>query len=449
MARKVLRISLVVALTLALAPRAALWAQGFGDPTSPGGMSGFSSNNPAGMNPVMMNNSPYIATGPTAPTNPTRPESWPGGSQDPARGPQPGAPGTSTEAAPQRPLGDPPYDPAEIMARVGAETVQATELLPAINQQMAKIKVQYADQFAALPPKQREAELLKVQKQLMEHSVKDMINLKLVLAEVHQTVPAEGLKKTEKSIRDFFNSTVIKQLLIDYKATNVSELEDKLHEVGSSLDTQRNVFVEQQMVVSWMKEKVKEEKEPTHEQMLAFYQEHHADWETPAKARWEQLSLRFANYPTKADAWKALAQLGRQIQQGAPFAGIAKAHSQDFAAEEGGQHDWTGQGSLRSTVLDWVVFSLPVGALSQIVEDDEGLHIVRVLDRQDAKRTPFSEVQPEIKRRMQLGNENKQRLAYLAKLRERTPVWTVFDDPAASPVATTAAATGPDAPVAR
>ena len=81
------------------------------------------------------------------------------------------------------------------MARVGAETVQANELLPTINQHLAKIMVQYADQFATLEPKVREAELNKVRRQMMEHSVKDMINMKLVLAEVHQTVPAEAQEK--------------------------------------------------------------------------------------------------------------------------------------------------------------------------------------------------------------------------------------------------------------
>ena len=68
---------------------------------------------------------------------------------------------------------------------------------------------------------------------------------------------------------------------------------------------------------------------------------------------------------------------------------MAKEHSQDFASEEGGFHDWTGQGSLRSTVLDNIIFAStlpPRPALSQIVEDDEGLHIVRIVERQDAKR---------------------------------------------------------------
>ena len=103
---------------------------------------------------------------------------------------------------------------------------------------------------------------------------------------------------------------MIKQLLIDYKATNVGDLETKLREAGSSLNTQRMVFIEQQMVFSWMKEQIKEEERPHARADAAFYQEHHADWETPAKAKWEQLSDAFASYSTKQEAWQALTRIG-------------------------------------------------------------------------------------------------------------------------------------------
>ncbi len=425
----------------ALALAQAYGGQGFanpgtGDPSETNGIGMNAMGGPGGtggVNPYMMNN--YGVSSPTTPTSPVRPKSWPGGSEDPDA---PNRPDAKTAAAyqeaPKRALSDPPYDPAEIVARVGSESIQATELLPGINQHISKLKVQYADQFSQLPPELREVELNKIRRQAMEHSVKDMVSLKLVLCELRQTVPAEALKKHDKEVRDFFNNTVIKQLMVDYKATNVGDLENKLREAGSSLNTQRMVFVEQQLVMSWMKQQVKDEKEPTHEQMLEYYREHHVDWETPARARWEQLSVQFAKFPSKAAAWQALARWGNQVLGGAPFGDVARANSQDFAAEERGLHDWTSQGSLRSTALDQAVFELPVGGLSPIIEDEEGLHIVRVVERQDGKRTPFSEVQPEIKKRMHDGTQHRQRQEYLTKLRQRTPIWTIFDETPSPPV---------------
>ena len=52
-------------------------------------------------------------------------------------------------------------------------------------------------------------------------------------------------------------------------------------------------------------------------------------------------------------------------------------------SHEGGRYDWTTKGSLVSDVIDQAIFSLPVGKLSRILEDEKGFHIVRVIERED------------------------------------------------------------------
>ena len=121
---------------------------------------------------------------------------------------------------------------------------------------------------------------------------------------------------------------------------------------------------------------------------------------------------------------------GNEVWSGKPFAEVAKAHSQEPHAEDGGLHDWTTKGALRSTVLDEAVFapSLPPGALSPILEDLDGFHIVRVIERQPVNRTPFADVQNDIKKRLHDGDKDRQRVAYINKLREQMPVMTIFDE---------------------
>jgi parvulin-like peptidyl-prolyl isomerase len=127
-----------------------------------------------------------------------------------------------------------------------------------------------------------------------------------------------------------------------------------------------------------------------------------------------------------------LAAMGNEVLGGRPFVEVAKDRSEGPAASQGGLYDWTRQGSLAAKKLDEAVFSLPVGELSAIIEDGEMLRIVRVVERKPAGRTPFLEAQVGI--RDQLLMERRQAAAneYLAKLRARTPVWTVFDDPVGS-----------------
>ena len=66
-----------------------------------------------------------------------------------------------------------------------------------------------------------------------------------------------------------------------------------------------------------------------------------------------------------------------------------QAHSQDISATDGGVHSWTNKDSLVSEVLDEAIFTLPVGQLSQILEDKRGFHIVRVVERERSDGDSF------------------------------------------------------------
>ena len=431
----------LAAIALAVAIEQLAFAQlvpdaAIGDPNVMGGYGATGSVGPGGITtaPYFPNNTG--PSGPTRPTAPSRPASWPGGSEDPANPPPQAPPPVNVPpAAPavaRKSPTEPPYDPAMIVAHIGSEVIQANEILPGLHQRLNLIMTEKSKELAQLPPDERRKQIDELQRLLMEQFVKDMIKLKLLVSDVRHKVPAEGLSKNEEIFRKDFNSRMIKKLMEDYKATSIIDLENKLRDYGSSLEAQRAVYIEQGLAVGWLGQQTREEQEPSHEQMLAYYRDHSTEWETPARARWEQLMVRFDNFDSKRSAYRALAQWGNEIVRGAPFAAVAKAHSQGLTADEGGAHDWTSKGSLRSTVLDEVLFGLPEGQLSQILEDEDGFHIVRVVQREDLKLTPFTEVQPEIKKRLHDGNKEKQKTAYIAKLRERTPVWTIFDPPPAS-----------------
>jgi parvulin-like peptidyl-prolyl isomerase len=128
--------------------------------------------------------------------------------------------------------------------------------------------------------------------------------------------------------------------------------------------------------------------------------------------------------------------MGNDVLERKPFAEIARTRSEGPTASQGGGYDWTHRGSLASKVLDEAVFTLPVGQLSAILDDGAMLHIVRVTERIEAGRTPFIEAQVGIRDTLQQERRKKEMDEYLAKLKERTPVWTIFDDQPAAPVQT-------------
>jgi parvulin-like peptidyl-prolyl isomerase len=68
-------------------------------------------------------------------------------------------------------------------------------------------------------------------------------------------------------------------------------------------------------------------------------------------------------------------------------------------------------------VIDHELFTLEIGQMSWILETEDSFHIVRVLERKEAGREPFTEVQGKIREklkeeRFQAGVEQ-----YLTKLR--------------------------------
>jgi peptidyl-prolyl cis-trans isomerase SurA len=68
---------------------------------------------------------------------------------------------------------------------------------------------------------------------------------------------------------------------------------------------------------------------------------------------------------------------------GADFAELAKAHSEDAYRRSGGAMDWMAQGELLPE-LDQALFTLRPGELSEPIRSSLGFHLLRVEERRSA-----------------------------------------------------------------
>jgi len=132
--------------------------------------------------------------------------------------------------------------------------------------------------------------------------------------------------------------------------------------------------------------------------------------------------VRFDKHDSRVAAKKKIAELGNKVIYGGSLKEIAKEKSDGFRASEGGQHDWTGKGALVLKEIDKAIFNLPIGELSDIIESRDGYHIVRVIDRNKASYTPFTEAQVKIKERIKNDKINNAFEEHLKAVRERIPV---------------------------
>ena len=318
-------------------------------------------------------------------------------------------------------------DNAKVIARVGPEVVLQGDLLtPSALAWLDKVS-------GGLTPEQIAELKLQICKQVMGQHIESL----LVYIDACRTIPEDRLPEIEKKVNDAFDQQQLPRMVKDAGLASAAEFEQLLRSRGQSLDRIRKMFFERALAQQWIQQKVMNDGEIPHAEMIAWYQNHLADYDYPARARFEQITVKVALQRPRQQAWNLIAGMGNEVFKGRPFAEVAKAHSEGPTAAAGGVYDWTTRGSLVSKTVDEAVFTLPVGQLSTILDDGTALHIVRVIERVDAGRTPFIEAQVAIRERLRDERRKKVMDEYLATVRERTPVWTVFDDgPGGGPIVT-------------
>ena len=321
------------------------------------------------------------------------------------------------------------FEEAKVIARVGDEVILAGDMLGQVNQFLHS-------RMQQLTPEQRsqlDPNLLNNQRwTLIRQLLPQVIDGKLVYLDFLRTIPKERLPDLQDSLYRAFDEQQLPVLIERAKVGTAADLDQQLRSFGSSLDQQRRSFAEQLAAMQWKNRHGSSSKEITHEDMLSYYRDHREDFLIKAKARWEQLAAYDATTLSRQASREKVAKLGNEVLRGASFQAVAKRGSNGPTASKGGTYDWTNRGSLRSNTLDQAIFTLPIDRLSEILEDADGCHIVRVIERTDRSYVSFEEAQESIRKKIEAQRKREAEQEYVQKLRNKFPVWTVFDDAVAS-----------------
>lgn len=372
----------------------------------------------------------------------------------PPAGPQPASFSPAVTSPPAQPV---LFQRGQIVARVDNKTIFYGDVAPTVN--LILDLARNPEERAAI-----EANRETVTRNFVRLAVRN----KMLLCEFERDIPAkirdnatEFAKKQaemDKRIRGAFEKTLEKSreqlrtatpeqvqnlmaqeptaarlalLMKQRQLESLGELDQALRQLGTTLDAQAREFGEAKLGMDALYKHITRSPEVTHQEMLDYYQAHATEYAIEPKASFEILSVKFVNYRDRNEARNAIAAMGNAVYLGgAPFDAIARKHSQEPRASEGGQYDNVTQGSLASKAIDQAIFAMEVGKLSQIVEDESGYHILRVKARQGADSVPFQKAQPEIRTAIQRQKQNAEQQKFLAELSARTTVWTIYDPPA-------------------
>jgi hypothetical protein len=317
----------------------------------------------------------------------------------------------------------------QVIARFDNQIVLACEVLWRVNFMLEAHQGRTTGELR-VPPEQ----LAEVRAQLMRREVGAMVDRKLLYDEFRRNVPAENLPRVEESLLKPFEEKEVPELMKQLKVDNQRDLERELARLGSSLADARRTFNEKVIASEWARSKVKINEEVSPDEMLEYYQSHLADYEYPTQARWEELMVDKSRFGDEREAYAELTRMGNEVWQlgtrtpvfGPAFTEVAKKSSDGFTAKKGGAHDWTTKGALQCTEIDESLFKLQVGQMSPIIDSGPAYHIVRVLERREAGRKPFTDVQGEIRDALKEQRMRAEMEAYLVELRRNARVWTVF-----------------------
>jgi hypothetical protein len=322
-----------------------------------------------------------------------------------------------------------PIEGSEIVARVEDHVVLASDVMWQVNQMIA---MNVASTGQQVPPDQ----LPKLQQLLLKRMVMQLVDTKLLFADFRRTVPAENLEMVSKTIATPFEETEIPKLIKMFGVKDRTELEAALKPSGGSLKAVQQQFTEKTVAGEWLRQRMPKPKPLTHEEILAYYQDHLKEYEYPAQVKWEELMVRFDRAGGRDAAWQALAEMGNDVWgkvvanptiRGPVFMDVAKAKSHGFTAADGGAHDWTTLGALKCDAMNEALATLELGQLSPGLESEQGFHIVRVLERKAAGRTPFTEAQAKIRETLEAEQKEALLAKELAEVRKKARVWTIWD----------------------
>lgn len=234
--------------------------------------------------------------------------------------------------------------------------------------------------------------------------------------------------KINAKTAEIFRTKVLPEQMTRAKCETELEFIEGLEKNGRSLEWLKRSFAEQMWAEQALREHVQDKPTVELHEMQDYYDAHPDLWNKPSRARFRILSATFKATPNRDAAYAEIVNMGNQVYFGGSFEAVAKTLSKGFGANDGGNVDWVSPGSLKSKVIEEAVFSIELKALSQILEDTEGFHIIEVLEREDAYTMTFPQAQAEIRKQLVKDKREKQREDQVRKIREITPVWTMWPE---------------------
>lgn len=201
---------------------------------------------------------------------------------------------------------------------------------------------------------------------------------------------------------------------------------------GSSEQWQKNrdkmipavtVRLEEESLLAQLEKSVRNVPRPSQKEVRAYYAANPDKFTEPEQLRVSVILLRVdPSSPTatwlKAD--EEAKKLVKKLQDGADFAKLAREHSADGSAKQGGDLGYLHKGMLPEGT-EAIINALKVGETSNSVQLLEGMAVFRVTDRKAAKLNTFEKVESRAADLLHRDQSDQAWDKLIAELKKKTP----------------------------
>ena len=160
------------------------------------------------------------------------------------------------------------------------------------------------------------------------------------------------------------------------------------------------------------------------QELEAYYHDNEHRLTLPEQVRVRHILLTWKPMGTRDDRAAIRAQMVPILEQsrgGADFAELARAHSEDATAQDGGDTGLFHRGQM-VPAFEEVAFALQPGEISDPVETPFGVHILKLEERQEARLLPLDEIREPLRDHVRNERAEAAVEAEIARLRDAAEV---------------------------
>jgi peptidyl-prolyl cis-trans isomerase SurA len=314
------------------------------------------------------------------------------------------------------------------VARVGDEVITFLDLVVATRemiQRYPELRARANFNSTEQLEKRKQIDLL------ARRTLNDLIERSMLVQEAkRQLKDPKQIERVMDAADRLWTEEELPPLMRAYHVATRQQLKEKLAEQGRSLESLRQSYRQGFLAESFVYEKLKDKVNVDLPDLLKYYDEHvrKHEFDRPAQITWREIVVDPARYSSRADARRKAEALLSKLSRGEDFASLARAESDGgtTARKEGGLMH-TSPGAYAVATVNRAIEYLPIGRTSGVLEGADSFHIVRVENRRPAGPASFEEVQEKILPILVRRKRESERAAFIAKLRQKTLVTTIFD----------------------